>query len=163
MKLRTLFFSFFLIMILTSCTQKTEVLKDFKETQNSMSIQYTKKKDIIYDGAVKVMFFATYLNKIDKKYETNKLNSFVVGLHIVNQQNHDLIENRFNIFMNDKEAKNIIKIPNDSELVTNLTLKNSWASYYLIHFDNNEDENILTLKLTHPVYGQTQVKFDKEN
>lgn len=161
MKFKTLFISFFIALIFTACSQKTEVLKDFKENQNSMSIQYTLKKDILYNDLIKVMFFATYLNKIDEKYETEKMNSFVIGLHVVNQQNHDLIENRFQLYLNDKEPQNLIKIANDSELVEKISLKNSWASYYLVHFENIKDEKKLNLKLTHPVYGETLVTFDK--
>jgi len=162
MRKNILIFTLIISFVFIGCSKRNDSLKDFKNSnQSPMAIQYTKKRDLSYNDSLKVMVFATYLNKVSKKYETNKLDSFVVGIHITNQQNHDLIKNRFEVTLNGDKPKTMVKLPNDSDIIEIIPLKNQWAEYYLIHFDNKKDIKKLNLKITHPVYGVVSLEFLK--
>ncbi len=162
MRKNILIFTLIISFVFIGCSKRNDSLKGFKNSnQSPMAIQYTKKRDLSYNDSLKVMVFATYLNKASKKYETNKLDSFVVGIHITNQQNHDLIKNRFEVTLNGDKPKTMVKLPNDSDIIEIIPLKNQWAEYYLIHFDNKKDIKKLNLKITHPVYGVVSLEFLK--
>jgi len=162
MRKNILIFTLIISFVFIGCSKRNDSLKGFKNSnQSPMAIQYTKKRDLSYNDSLKAMVFATYLNKASKKYETNKLDSFVVGIHITNQQNHDLIKNRFEVTLNNDKPKTMVKLPNDSDIIEIIPLKNQWAEYYLIHFDNKKDITKLNLKITHPVYGVVSLNFQK--
>ena len=162
MKKNILILSLLISFIFVGCTKRNDSLKNFTNAnQSPMAIQYTKKRDLTYNDSVKVMVFATYLNKISKKYETKKLDSFVVGIHITNQENHDLIKNRFKVNLNGEEPKTMVKLSNDSDIIEMIPLKNKWAEYYLIHFENKKDITKLNLNIIHPVYGLVPLNFEK--
>ena len=125
----TIFFLVFFITIFTGCGDKISALNHFENNPKSaLLIQYTKKRDIIYKNEQKAMFFGTYLNNTDKKYEKNKFYNFVIGLHIVNSDNHDLLENEYTVTLNNNKTENITKLDNNSDLVKNISLKNAWAN-----------------------------------
>jgi hypothetical protein len=162
MKKNILISALIISFVFIGCAKRNDSLKGFKNTnQSPMAIQYTKKRDLIYNGSLKVMVFGTYLNKISKKYETDKLDSFVVGIHIKNQENHDLVKNRFEVTLNNDKPKTMVKVSNDSDIVEIIPLKNQWADYYLIHFDNKKDVTELNLRIIHPVYGSVSLNFQK--
>lgn len=151
-----------LFILFTGCGPKNSALNYFQEDPLSANaIQYTKKRDLNYQNETKAILFTTYLNKIDKKYQTDKLNSFIVGIHLVNEDNHDLIKNGYKLFLNNKKYTNIIKLDNDSNLVKSIPLKNSWADYYLVHFKKEKNVKSLNFKLTHSTFGQILLDFQK--
>lgn len=150
------------LILFTGCGPKTSALNYFQEDPLSANaIQYTKKRDLNYNNETKAMLFATYLNKINKKYQTDKLNSFIIGIHLVNENNHDLTENGYKLFLNDQELTSIVKLDNDSNFVKSIPLKNNWANYYLVHFNKQEDIKSLNLKLSHLTFGQVLLDFQK--
>lgn len=155
-------FLLFFVTFFSGCGQKSTVLKHFEDNPKSaFLIQDTKKRDLLYKNELKAMFFATYLNRDYKTYENEKTNSFVIGLHLVNKNNHDLVENGYKLFINNEEIKSFTKIDTKSELVKDIPLKNSWANYYLIDTKNEKKVYKLNLKLTHPTFGQVSLSFDK--
>lgn len=158
----SILFLLFFITIFTGCGDKISALNHFEDSPKSASlIQYTKKRDILYKNEQKALFFGTYLNNVYEEYEENELYNFVIGLHIVNSDDHNLIENKYQVTLNNKETENITKLDNDSDLVKNISLKNAWANYYLVQFKKEKKTSKLNLKLTHPTFGQAQLTFDK--
>ncbi|WP_072680164.1 hypothetical protein [Arcobacter sp. LA11] len=155
--------SLLFLILFTGCGPKTSALNYFQEDPLSANaIQYTKKRDLNYKNETKAQLFATYLNKIDKKYQTEKLNSFIIGIHLVNKDKHDLTENGYKVFLNNEIATSIVKLDNKSKLVESIPLKNSWANYYLVHFNKKEEEvKSLNLKLSHSTFGQVLIDFQK--
>lgn len=155
--------SLLLIVGFSGCGPKTSAYNYFqKDPISANSIQYTKKRDLNYQNETKAMFFSTYLNNINEKYRSDKLNSFVVGVHLVNNDNnHELEKNGYEITLNDKKANNIVKLDTNSNLVKSIPLKNSWANYYLVHFTNEEDIKELALKFSHSKFGQVSVEYLK--
>lgn len=157
-----MFFSLSFAFLFTACSEKSSALKHFENNPKSAYlIQHTKKRDISYKNELKAMFFATYLNRSYKEYKNDKQNSFVIGLHLVNKHNHDLLENGYKLFINNVEVKEFKKLKKDSKLVKDIPLKNAWANYYLVNSKNNKKVYKLNLKLTHPTFGQLQLSFDK--
>lgn len=154
--------SLLFLILFTGCGPKANALNYFqKDKLSANAIQYTKKRDLNYKNETKVMLFATYLNKIDKKYKTDKINSFIIGIHIVNKNNHDLTQNGYELSLNNKKPTSIIKLEDTSDLVKSIPLKNSWANYYLVHFNKEKNVNLLTLKLNHSNFGQVSLDFQK--
>lgn len=150
------------LILFTGCGPKANSLNHFQKDQLSANaIQYTKKRDLIYKNEPILMLFSTYLNNIDKKYQSDKLDSFIIGIHIINKENHDLIENRYEIFLNNQKHTSIVKLEKDSKLIKGIPLKNNWANYFLIHFKSFEKDKKLNLKLIHPIFGQVSLDFQK--
>lgn len=154
--------SLFFLILFTGCGPKTSALNYFQQdTISANAIQYTKKRDLNYKNEIKALFFATYLNNIDKKYKTDKINSFIIGLHIVNKNNHDLTQNGYKLNLNNLEPTSMTRVENNSALIKNIPLKNNWANYYLVHFNKEEKVKELNLKLSHSIFGQIQLDFQK--
>lgn len=152
----------FLIPFFTSCSDKTTALNHFeKNPQAAFSIQYTKKRDLLFDKKIVAMFFATYLNKTNEKYKSEDNNSFIVGVHLINEKLINSKNKKFKVFLNDKKAKSITKIENDSNLLKSISLKDSWADYYLVSFDNNKESKKLNLKFISSDSQQVHINFEK--
>lgn len=148
------------LFLFTACNSTSALNYFEKDAQSANAIQYTKKTDLIYNKEINSLLFATYLNKVNKKYESNKLDSFVVGIHLVNKREHDFIKNDYSITLNGKKAVMITRLDENSPLVTSIPLRNNWANYYLIKFENDESQNMKIL-LTHPTFGMAQIDFQK--
>ena len=160
-KYNIIFLLFFAITF-TACGQKTTALNHFeKDPVSANAIQHTKKRDLIHNNEQKAMFFITYLNKSDKKYKSSDLNSFIVGIHMINSEKHSLEENNIKVSMNNEDALNIKEVDKESNLIKSIPLKNKWAKYYIIDFKNKKKVYKLNLKFTHPQFGQAQASFDR--
>lgn len=157
------YYLFLFILILTGCGKTTTVLNHFGNNEKAAyAIQHTKKVDLIEANKVKAMLFATYLNKVDKKYTSKKFNSFIIGFHRVNKNQHELFENNYKLTLNGKEADFIQEInKNDNDLLKYISLKNPWAKYYLIKFKNDEN-NKLILNLSQGQLDLISLKFEKK-
>jgi hypothetical protein len=149
------------LSLLTGCTTTTALNHFTNDTQSAYAIHNTKKGDLNFKNENRAMIFATYLNNINKKYETEKLNSFVIGLHLANQDNHELEKNGYKVLLNGNEAMSITTLDTDSKLVQSIPLKNNWANYYLVHFKNNDEIKTLNITLSHSKFGQTALNFQK--
>lgn len=157
------FYLLLLPLVITGCSNKeTSALKFFeKDPVSANAIQYTQKGDIKQNNEIHTMLFATYLNNIKKEYDSEELNSFLVGIHLANKNNHDFKEKGYSLLANEKEAISIKDVPTNSDLVKSIPLKNSWGKYYLVKFENEEKVRNINLKLSHPEFGQIQLNFQK--
>jgi len=158
-KFYSLFFIFFLTFF-TACSPTTSLEHFSNNPIDAYSIQYTKKRDILYNKELKAMLFATYLNKISTKYDTDEAYSFVVAVQYVNESDNKLIES---ITLNDKKPLSFVSLKKDSKLLENIALKNNWAKYYLVEFtkDDEDESNKLNLKFTHEDWGSATISFSK--
>ena len=160
MKKYYLSFSATFLLVFTSCSSTTSLNHFEKDPKSANAIQYTKKADLIYNKDINSMIFATYLNNIKDEFKSNELNSFLIGTHLVNKDNHDFIKNNYSITLNNKKATNIKKINQKSDLVSIIPLRNSWANYYLLQFENDKSQD-MNILFTHPTFGKTQINFQK--
>ncbi len=151
----------FTFLILLSGCSSYSITKYFdKDDFYLNALQYTKKSDIVKGDEVAAIFTATYLNEVEKKYDDNYEN-FIVSIYVANDK-----ETKTPIITIDKQSYTekeldeeisyeesyieIKEIEKESKLIESIPLKNSWAKYYLIKFNKNEDLDsfILRYRLT---------------
>ncbi len=156
------FYLFVFIFIFVGCGKTTTVLNNFPHTiEQARAIEFTKKSNILYENRVNTMFFASYLNKIDEKYVSNTLDSFIIGFFRVNQENHEISKNGYTLTLNGLKPSYILELDPKSDLVKAISLKNPWAKYYLVKFDSKSEIKKLKLKLSHSLFGMTEIDFKK--
>ncbi len=157
------FYLFFFIIFFVACNKTTTALNHFDNNiKEANAIQYTKKADLIDKNGINALFFATYLNKIDKVYSSDKLNSFIIGFHRVNKYEHEIFQNAYILTLNDNKPISMQEIDvNKNDFSKFISLKNPWAKYYLVDFENEKNSKNLTLKLSHSLFGSIQLDFQK--
>ncbi len=134
-------------LFFVSCSEKNNAFKYFdKDDVETKGVQYTKKTDIVKNNEVDVIFWATYLNKIDKNLSENE-DLFLISVYFTNKDSQDIFENNFSFSLNGMESISIEKVEKDNQNFKSLMLKNSWGSTYLVKFNSQNSYNlVLTLK-----------------
>lgn len=148
-------------LFFVSCSSKNNAFKYFEKDEiETKGIQYTKKTDILKDKEVEVIFWATYLNKIDK--EISKLNEdlFLVSIYFADKESQDIFENNYSFLLNGVDPISTQKVEKDNENFKSLMLKNNWGNYYLVKF-TAQNSNNLALKLTDKSTSSAQLNFEK--
>ena len=145
-----------------SCTSKNNAFKHFqKENLQAKAIQYSKKTDILINNETDVIFWATYINNIDKKiYDLDK-ETFLVSVYFTNSQTQDIKKNKYDFTLNNQNLVSIKKVEKDDKDYSKFMLKNNWGNYYLIEFDKIKDSYKLKLKLFNQTSSQAQLEFEK--
>ncbi len=147
-------------LFFVSCSEKNNAFKYFdKDDVETKGVQYTKKTDILKGNEVDVIFWATYLNKIDKNLSENE-DLFLVSVYFTNKDSQDIFENNFSFSLNGMESISIEKVEKDNQNFKSLMLKNSWGNYYLVKF-NSQNINTLNLILKDQTTNSTQLNFEK--
>lgn len=150
--------AFILSLFLSGCSVKPS--SNYFENKNSFykkAVHYTKKRDMIHDKKIKAIFYATYLNSTDKRWN-NEYENFIVGIYI----NEEKSEDDYHITLNGREALDALNIKKDHEMYENTPLYNAWAKYKTFRFSKRYGEEDLMLKVSHPIYGQTIMRFEEE-
>jgi PBP1b-binding outer membrane lipoprotein LpoB len=148
-------------LFFTSCSSKNNAFKYFEKDEiETKGVQYTKKTDILKNKEVEVIFWATYLNKIDKNITNLNKELFLVSVYFTNKESQDLIKNNYTFSLNGKDAISIEEVEKDNENFKSIMLKNSWGNYYLVKFDA-QDSYKLTLKLKSKSSNSAQLSFEK--
>ncbi len=158
---RILFF-LFITMFFTSCSSKNNAFKYFeKDNIETKGIHYTKKIDILKDKEIDIIFWATYLNKIDNNIKDSKKEVFLVTLYFANSASQDINKNGYEFLLNGNDSVLLEKVEEDNENFKSLMLKNHWGNYYLVKFDSLEDVNNLRLELTNQKSSKAILDFEK--
>lgn len=152
----------FISLIFTSCTSKNSAFKYFeKDDIETKGIHYTKKIDILKDNEIDIIFWATYLNKIDKNISDSKKEVFLISVYFANADSQSMRKNEYKFLLNGVEAVLFEKVEEDNENFKSLMLKNHWGNYYLVKFDSLEDVNNLRLQLTNQKSSRAILDFEK--
>ena len=124
-------FLIFISLFFVSCSSKNNAFKYFeKDEVETKGVQYTKKTDILINGnEVDVIFWATYLNKIDKKISDTNEELFLVSVYFTNKESQDIFENNYSFLLNGIEPTSFEKVEKDNENFKSLMLKNNWGKY----------------------------------
>ena len=147
-------------LFFVSCSEKNNAFKYFdKDDVETKGVQYTKKTDILKGNEVDVIFWATYLNKIDKNLSENE-DLFLISVYFTNKDSQDIFENNFSFSLNGMESISIEKVEKDNQNFKSLMLKNSWGNYYLVKF-NSQNINTLNLILKDQTTNSAQLNFEK--
>lgn len=151
----------FISLLFTSCTSKNSAFKYFeKDDIETKGIHYTKKIDILKDKEIDIIFWATYLNKIDKNISDSKKEMFLISVYFANADSQSIKENDYEFLLNGAEAVFFEKVEEDNENFKSLMLKNHWGNYYLVKFDSLENSN-LKLELTNQKSSRAILNFEK--
>jgi PBP1b-binding outer membrane lipoprotein LpoB len=150
-------------LFFVSCSEKNNAFKYFdKDDIETKGVQYTKKTDILKENEVDVIFWATYLNRVDKNISSKNEELFLVSVYFTNKDSQDIFENNYSFLLNGVEAISTQKIEKDNENFKSLMLKNSWGNYYLVKF-NSLDVYNLQIELKNQNATSTAVlNFEKE-
>jgi PBP1b-binding outer membrane lipoprotein LpoB len=148
-------------LFFTSCSSKNNAFKYFEKDEIEIKgVQYTKKTDLLKDNEVEVIFWATYLNKIDKKISSLNEELFLISIYFTNKESQDLFTNNYSFSLNGTNSISTEKIEKDNKNFKSMMLKNSWGNYYLVKFDAQNSNN-LTLKLENKSSNWAQLSFEK--
>lgn len=152
----------FISLLFISCTSKNSAFRYFeKDDIQAKAIQNTKKIDIVKNNQTELIFWATYINNIDKKkYDLNK-ETFLVSVYFADSQTQDLFENSYDLSLNSQKSLSIKKIDNNDINYSNLMLKNNWGNYYLVEFEKQKDIYNFKLKLFNQNANEAQLVFEK--
>lgn len=155
-------FLIFISLFFVSCSSKNNAFKYFeKDEVETKGVQYTKKTDILINGnEVDVIFWATYLNKIDKKISDTNEELFLVSVYFTNKESQDIFENNYSFLLNGIEPTSLEKVEKDSENFKSLMLKNNWGKYYLVKF-TSQDVYTLTIQLKDKGSNSALLNFEK--
>uniref|UniRef100_UPI0040472EC0 hypothetical protein n=1 Tax=Aliarcobacter sp. TaxID=2321116 RepID=UPI0040472EC0 len=152
----------FISLFFISCTSKNSAFKYFeKEDIETKGIKLTKKIDILKNEEVEVIFWATYLNKIEDNFVNNENEEFLISLYFANSTSQDINKKEYKVLLNEKESLSIEKIERDNQKYKDLMLKNYWGNYYLVKFNSSEDTDKLELKITNQKSSSAQLNFEK--
>lgn len=151
----------FISLFFVSCSSKNNAFKYFEKDEiETKGVQYTKKTDILKDNEVDVIFWATYLNKVDKKISNTNEELFLVSVYFTNKESQDIFENKYSFLLNEIEPTSFEKVDKDNENFKSLMLKNNWGKYYLVKFKSQDVYN-LTIKLKNEASSSAQLSFEK--
>ncbi|PUE64072.1 hypothetical protein [Arcobacter caeni] len=151
----------FISLFFVSCSSKNNAFKYFEKDEiETKGVQYTKKTDILKDNEVDVIFWATYLNKVDKKISDTNEELFLVSVYFTNKESQDIFENNYSFLLNEIEPTSFEKVDKDNENFKSLMLKNNWGKYYLVKFKSQDVYN-LTIKLKNEASSSAQLSFEK--
>ena len=155
-------FLIFISLFFVSCSSKNNAFKYFeKDEVETKGVQYTKKTDILINGnEVDVIFWATYLNKIDKKISDTNEELFLVSVYFTNKESQDIFENNYSFLLNGIEPTSVEKVEKDNENFKSLMLKNNWGKYYLVKF-TSQDVYTLTIQLKDKGSNSALLNFEK--
>lgn len=155
-------FLIFISLFFVSCSSKNNAFKYFeKDEVETKGVQYTKKTDILINGnEVDVIFWATYLNKIDKKISDTNEELFLVSVYFTNKESQDIFENNYSFLLNGIEPTSFEKVEKDNENFKSLMLKNNWGKYYLVKFASQDVYN-LTIQLKDKGSNSALLNFEK--
>ena len=152
----------FISLFFVSCGLKNNAFRYFEKDEiETKGVQYTKKTDILVNGnEVDVIFWATYLNKIDKKISDTNEELFLVSVYFTNKESQDIFENNYSFLLNGIEPTSVEKVEKDNENFKSLMLKNNWGKYYLVKF-TSQDVYTLTIQLKDKGSNSALLNFEK--
>ncbi len=147
---KLLFILITLAALFNGCAIKNAFKQDSLYDQ---TLKYTQRGQIVNSLETKALIDAIYLNPLYPKKFQNP--TFLIGIY--NDFNNALINNEFNLTLNNtppiKISKNIPKfIPYKF-----YPFYNSWMTYYLVEFNQTKKPYILTYKSKH--WGETKLTF----
>lgn len=163
--IKKLTLALFIGLVLVGCSSKNIIQKDKLHEE---SLIYTQKGEIVSSLETKSIIFATYLNKLSQKFNSDNNDSFLIGTYISNdfdKEEKKGLNNPFYTLTDANSTKPILikKLDKDDEIIKHIPTVNVWSSYFLVTFKANKDQNIIKLIYTNTDYGKCELVFSKED
>ncbi len=157
---KNLLLSISILFLFVACSDKINALRYFKNSSETInSIPNTKKIDFNRENQNEISVIVTYLNSIDKEYQSKEIESFLVAIQNFNSVN--LFKENIKLLLNSKQPISFEKIEKDSSLIKNISLKNHWADYYLVKFKAENKVKKLNFKVINKKLGIKTIVFEK--
>jgi len=177
-KIKFIFFSCF-ILIFTGCSQAAFKYFDKKE-EFIQNVQYTKILKFVEKDIVKAIATITYLNSADSKKWDNGKQNFIISVYIIDKDKKNykvdltlLKEKEIQLNKIEREHEKVIVYPMKQSVISKsdplydiIPLRNGWAEYQLVSYDNKEFKDVKSFtfkfkdKNNHAM--QKSVTFTKE-
>jgi len=144
------FFLSILMIFFNGCAMKNIFKKD---SLYEKTLKYTQRAQIVNSLETKALIDVVYLNPLYKNKFKNP--TFLIGIY--NEFNNQLINNEFNLTLNNQPPIKISKnIP--SFIPYKLyPFYNSWMTYYLVTFPKTNTPYIITYTSKH--WGKVSLTF----
>ena len=135
-------------------------------TKYERGLQYTQVKPLVYENATKAIVNVSYLNSIYLSKWNDKYQNFLIGIYI-SQDNKDKTKQNLNnpqyvLTMNGKKYLTAMPLEKTNQLAKNIPLRNHWAKYYIVRFQNDKSAKNLKLSYTHSTFKSVNLTFEKE-
>lgn len=158
MKITLLAFISFLIILLSGCSSY-KAMKHFNQDDLlTKAVQNSKKINLIHNNEVNAIINLTYLNAVDKEFDTNTQN-FMIGLYIIDVKYKNEFKKPYLITMNNNKALDIKKIEKNHKMYTNIPIKNKWAKYYIVSFKKEKKDINLEIDITYENSNKSSLSF----
>ncbi len=161
--MKKLFITILIISIFTGCQSALNV---FEKTggKYEQGLQHTKVKSLVKDNETQAILNITYLNSVDTKWN-DKYQNFLVGIYISNDNEAEdkqyLNNPNYTISMNKKNYEKVILLTKKHSLYKYIPLKNPWAKYYILSFNNIEEDKLI-IKYATENNTSVELSFIKE-
>lgn len=157
----------FLILIFLSGCASHQTLEAFKKDDLfEKAVLVTQKSDIINSLETKAIINATYLNTIDKSFSSDKVERFIIGIYITDDEKNEefkfLNNPHYKLLMNDKAPLSIKPFSKEHKMYGKIPLHNNWAKYYEVEFEKTPKIYKLELKLSNAHFDDAKIVFESE-
>jgi hypothetical protein len=138
------------MLLFTGCSIKTALKQDplYEKT-----LTYTQRGQIINSLETKALIDAVYLNPLFKDNFKNP--TFLIGVY--NDFNNTLINQEFNLTLNEQKPIKISKNIPSFILYKKLPFYNEWMSYYIVEFKKSQKPFVLEYKSKN--WGEVKFTF----
>ncbi|MEA3498301.1 MAG: hypothetical protein U9R16_04495 [Campylobacterota bacterium] len=144
-----------LIVLFSGCSR--DATTGFKkEPIYAQNMQYTQVGKIIKNNEVVSLINVTYLNSVDSTKWDNDKQNFLVGIYMPDENGVDT-----SLTMNTQSPVSTKEIKKDDAIYQNIALRNNWADYNIITFNDTEEKTV-TLNYSYSNDNNTTISFTKE-
>jgi len=154
----------FVIIFTNACSSKmySELINEDRLYEKSLL--YTKKGEIVSSLETKAVIVATYLNPLDKKYESDDKNYFIVALYAEKDFGKDKVglESKDCLVYLKRGIKplDVKRLKKEDSLLKYIPVHNGWFKYYLLTFPSDKGKE-LHLVFESKRFGKTVLTFSK--
>ena len=138
------------LALFSGCSLKNAFKKDMLYEK---TLKYTQRGEIVNSLETKALIDAIYLNPLYPKKFNNP--TFLIGIY--NDFNNTLINNEFNLSLNNTKPIKISKNIPSFIPYKFYPFYNSWMKYYLVEFNTTAKPYVLTYKSKH--WGEVNLTF----
>lgn len=156
-----------LVLIFLSGCASHQTLEAFKKDDLfEKAVLVTQKSDIINSLETKAIINATYLNTIDKSFSSDKVERFIIGIYITDDEKNEslrfLNNPNYKLLMNGKAPISTKLLTQEHKMYGKIPLHNNWAKYYEVEFEKTPKVYKLELEFSHANFGAAKINFDSE-
>lgn len=125
---------------------------DIDEKQKK-AIEQTKSGQIVFDGKIKGIYSAIYLNNLDQSINP-KTSQFYMSLYLKD------VNSTLSIKLNNKKALSVVQLEEENKYSHLLPIKTPWRDNYLVTFKKTKKKK-LTLKIDSGQFSSGPLKYSK--